>query len=221
MLERWLKSLPNPIGLIACNDVRGRHVLEACLNMGIRVPDTMAVIGVDNDDLFCDCCQPPLSSVEIDSEQAGFQAARLLDRMMKGKIHSARRIIAKPTHVVERHSTNILAMTDIEVAAALRFIRQTRGRNINVRDVLDQIPLSRRSLEMRFKKAAGRSIHQEIQTCRLQWVGELLRTTDLPLAKVAELAGYSSLSYMDVLFQRQTGLTPLKYKRYHQRHLYP
>ncbi|MEA1951863.1 MAG: DNA-binding transcriptional regulator, partial [Planctomycetota bacterium] len=184
-LTDWIGSLPKPVGLMACNDVRAHQVLMSCGENGIAVPDEVAVIGVDNDEMVCEICQPSLSSIELDSQQVGFEAAVLLDRMMDGEPLPKEATIIKPLRVVPRQSTDVLAVTDADIAAAVHFIREHACEGICVSDILGQVHLSRSTLERRFVKALSRSAKAEIVRVQLDRVKQLLAETNYPLAKVA------------------------------------
>ena len=149
-MNRWLRSLPVPIGLLACDDERGRQVLEACRAAGLRVPEDVAVIGVDNDELLCDLSDPALSSVVLDTLRAGFEAAKLLDGLMSGRVNGTHRIQVQPLYVLARRSTDTTAVDDPHVAAAVRFIHDFSNRPINVADIVAHVGISRRSLELAF-----------------------------------------------------------------------
>ena len=211
-LADWLGVLPKPAGLMACNDDRGREVLEACRAAGVNVPEELAVVGVDNDDLLCELADPPLSSVALNAERGGYQAAALLDRMMRSPSRKPRRLVVEPLHVVARRSTDIMALEDPDVAGALRFIHHQAGRPIRIDDVVDHLHMSRRSLEIRFQRAVGRTVHAEIQRARLERAKRLLLETDAQMPKVAEVAGYGSASYLIQVFRQQFGMTPAKYR---------
>lgn len=213
VLAQWLQRLPKPVGLMACNDDRGRQVLEACRAAGIAVPEEIAVIGVDNDELLCELSDPPLSSVALNAEGGGYQAAELLARMMQGNppAHPAR-LVVEPLRVITRRSTDITALDDADVAAALRFVQLHAGRPLRIEDIVDHVQISRRALEIRFHKALGRTIHDEIQRARLERAKRLLQETALPVPKVAEAAGYASPSYLIQVFRQHVGLTPAKYR---------
>ncbi|MFO8012841.1 MAG: DNA-binding transcriptional regulator [Phycisphaerae bacterium] len=211
-LAAWLRDLAKPVGVMACNDDRGRQVLEACRAAGVRVPEEAAVIGVDNDELLCDLSTPPLSSVALNTERGGFEAAALLDALMHGRPAAGQRIVVEPLRVETRQSTDVLAVEDREVADALRHIRDRAAEPVQVVDVVRAAGLSRRALEMRFRRAVGRSIHQEIQRVHLDRATHLLMETDLPTARVAEAAGFSSPSYFGKVFRRQMGVTPAGYR---------
>ncbi|MEA1951949.1 MAG: substrate-binding domain-containing protein, partial [Planctomycetota bacterium] len=149
-VAKWLKSLPKPVGLLAANDVRAQQVINACTEHGVAVPQDVAVIGVNNDELVCDMCHPKLTSVEPDTKKIGYEAARLLDRLMKGRKPLQQRILIQPTGVVSRESTNVMAMADRDVAAALQYIREHACDGISVHNVLEHISLSLSTLHRRF-----------------------------------------------------------------------
>lgn len=211
-MAQWLRSLPKPVGLMACNDDRGRQVLEACQAAGLRVPDDVAVVGMDDDELLCELAGPPLSSVALNAERAGYEAAELLDGLMSGRVKQPRRIVVEPLWVTTRQSTDVLALADREVAAALRFIREQADRPIQVRDVVREVGRSRRSLEIRFRRAIGRSVHAEIQRVHLERAKRFLVETDLPTPTIAEASGFGSASYLGMVFRRRLGMTPSQYR---------
>jgi LacI family transcriptional regulator len=212
VMSRWLAGLAKPVGIMACNDDRGREVLVACRQARLRVPEEVAVIGVDNDELLCDLSDPPLSSVALGAERAGFEAAALLDDLMAGRVKRPRRLVAAALGVVARRSTDVLVREDPEVAAALRFIHDNAGRPIRVYDVVSNLGDARRTLEIRFRQALGRSIHEEIQRTRLERAKHVLLETDLPLPRVARACGFGSPSYLAAVFRRHLGVTPIKYR---------
>ncbi len=212
-LARWLRALPKPIGLMACNDDRGREVLEACWEARLRVPEEVAVLGVDNDSLLCDLSNPPLSSVVLNAERGGFQAAALLHEMMSGQVRTPQQISVEPLYVVSRRSTDIVALEDVEAAAAMRFIRDHADQPIRVNQVAHAIGLSRRMLEIRFRQLLGRSLNDEIQQCHLETAKRLLAETDWPMGKIAAASGYSSASYLNVLFRRLLGVSPTEFRK--------
>ncbi len=218
-LVRWISQLPTPIGLFACDDDRGREVLEACSVAGLHVPEDVAVVGVDNDEVFCELSNPPLSSVSLNAKSAGYQAAALLDAMMSGRVRKPQRIIVEAVDVVTRRSTEVIAVDDADIAAALQFIRREQGRDISVDDVVETIAVSRRHLEKRFRETIGRTILEEIQLVRLERAKQLLLETTYSVAKVASLAGFGSVGYFVQFFHKRVGKTPLKYRfNGHSRH---
>ncbi|QEH31939.1 Xylose operon regulatory protein [Aquisphaera giovannonii] len=216
-IARWVAGLPRPLGIVACNDLRGHHVLDACARAGLAVPEEVAVIGVDDEELLCEMCDPPLSSVVPGAERIGHEAAELLDRLMAGDEDDRRspeldrRI--EPLGVVTRQSTDILAIPDADVAAALRLIRRRACEGLRVSDVLRRVPLSRSLLERRFRKFLGRSPQAEIRLVQVKRIKQLLAETDLPLAEVAALSGFEHVEYLSVVFKRLTGQSPGAYRR--------
>jgi LacI family transcriptional regulator len=212
LLARWISTLPMPIGLFACDDDRGREVLEACKLASLNVPEDVAVVGVDNDEVFCELSNPPLSSVALNAETAGYRAAALLDGMMQGRVKRRQKIVVEALGVVTRRSTEIVAVEDDDVASALQFIRRQQGCDISVDRVADEVALSRRSLEKRFRDTIGRTVLEEIQLTRLERAKRLLLETTYPISKVAEIAGFGSAGYFIQFFQKHVGKTPRKYR---------
>ena len=212
-LGAWLKELPKPVGLMSCNDDCGREVLDAALLAGLAVPDEMAVVGVDNDEILCELCDPPLSSVALNAEPGGYAAAELLDGLMSGRIQKPRNILVEAVGVVARRSTEVLAIEDRKVAQALQFIRKHEGEAIRVGDVLHAVPISRRSLEMRFRQALHRTIHEEILRARLRHARRLLRESDITLDELAERTGFGTASHLSAVFSRHMGLPPARYRK--------
>jgi len=212
-IEHWLRSLPKPVGVLACNDGRGRQIVDACQRANLAVPEDVAVIGVDDDALLCELCNPPLSSVMPDSERIGYEAAALLDHLMSGSRPSLRQWLIPPLGVRTRQSTDVLAIEDPDLTAAVRYIREHACQGISVQDILDQVSLSRTLLERKFRKYLGHSPQAEIRAVQLRRVQQLLAETHLRLERIAELAGYKYAEYMSVAFKRATGQTPGRYRR--------
>ena len=211
-LATWVSSLPKPVGLMACNDLRAQQILTACGDRRIAVPDEVAVIGVDNDELICELCHPPLSSIEQNSEKVGYEAAALLDRMLDGDAPPRDPILVEPLGVVARQSTDIVAVGDAEVAAAVHFIRGHACDGIHVDDILQHVQISRSTLERRFAKLLGRSPKAEILRVQLDRVKHLLSMTDYPLARIAQLTGFGFTESMCYSFKHTIGRTPGQYR---------
>ncbi|QNN21899.1 substrate-binding domain-containing protein [Planctomycetales bacterium ZRK34] len=212
-IERWIKRIDRPCAIMTCNDDLGLQVLDACRRLGIRVPDEIAVAGVGNDVCLCDLALPGLTSVDLNPQRIGYEAAALLDRMMHGKTITDREALIAPARIVARQSTDVVAAEDPHVAEALVFIRDQACRGIQVADVLRQVHLSRAALEPRFKQAIGRTVHQEIQRIRLARVQELLTATDMPIKQIARLAGFRYPEYMMRIFRQATGQTLKQYRK--------
>lgn len=211
-IARWLQSLPRPVGIMACNDVRGQHVLDACGQLGIHVPDQVAVVGVDNAETFCELCNPPLSSVVPDAERIGFEAAALLDRLMAGKAVPRQPLLLAPVGVVTRQSSDVFAVDDLLVARAVRFIREHACQGIKVAEVQGEVRCSRAVLERRFRKHLGHSPQEELRAVQLRRAKELLAETDWTLPRIAAAAGIEHPEYLSVLFKRKTGQTPGQFR---------
>jgi LacI family transcriptional regulator len=209
-LRSWLEGLPKPVGLMACNDVRARHVLEACRGLGLRVPHDVAVIGVDNDEMICDLTDPPLSSVDQAARQIGYEAAAILDRLMLGAAVAERRVVVPPLGVVARASSDTLATDDAEVVQTLQALRRDPWHRPHVAGLAAAAGISRSTLEHRFRAAVGRTIHEEYVRLRLAGMQKLILETDLSLKAVAQRTGFPSLQYMTTFLRRHTGLTPAR-----------
>ena len=214
-LAEWLMSLEKPVGIIACNDIRALQLLNAARECKIDVPDEVAVVGIDNDTILCNLADPPLSSVEHDTRRIGFEAAVLLDKMMRGYVPTEPRLLIDPLRVVTRQSSDVLAIRDQEVAAAMKFIRERACDGISVDDVVATVPVSRSTLERRFIKGVGRSIKSEINKVRIRRIKELLINTDYKLGAIANKVGFAHAEYMSVLFREAVGMTPGQYRKEH------
>ena len=212
ILGKWLQNLPQPLGVLACDDDRGRQVLEACRAAILQVPDDVAVVGVDNDELLCELSDPTLSSVALNSEQAGYEAAALLHGLMSKRIEKPRRILVAPSRVVTRRSTDVHITKDRDLAKAMRFIQDNIVRPIGVEDVVEHVDCSRRALELRFRRMLGRSVNEEIQLIRIERVKHMLAETDLSVAGIAEALSFNSSSYMIRLFRHKVGQTPAEFR---------
>ena len=212
-LMDWLRRLPKPIGIMTCNDDRGELLIEACKVEGLKVPDEVTVVGVDNDKLICDLCSPPLSSVAGNLQKIGYEAAEMLDRMIHGTETGEPTLRIRPTHVAARQSTDVLAVNDKDVVTALRFIRRCVRLNIGVQQVVVVTSLSRRALEQRFRSTLGHSIHDEIQRVRVELLTQMLAETRKPVTEIAEMLGFPDAAHVSRLFRRAKGISPVAYRR--------
>jgi LacI family transcriptional regulator len=213
-LMAWLKRLPRPAGVMTSTDLSGQQLLEACLRAGVHVPEEIAVVGADNDELVCRIAIPPLSSVIINDEQRGYEAAALLDRLMAGERAPKRPVLIEPVGVVTRASTDIMAIDDSAVAHAMRFLREHAAEEIGIDDVARAVAVSRTVLVRRFRRLVGRSIHQEIIRQRLNHAIQLLGETRLELKVIARKAGFRSQAYMNAVFQEKLGKTPGSFRNH-------
>lgn len=212
-LARWLLQLPKPIGIMVASDQLGHHLLEACRRACIPVPNDVAVVSVDNDETLCDMCNPALSSVEANHRLVGFKAAELMDRLLRGEAAPTAPTRVEPHGVVVRASSDVLAVTDQQVATALRIIRELACTGLSAASLIARIPTSRSVLQRRFKLETGRSIQQEIIQVRLNHARRLLANTDLPLVEVAERSGFNHREYLGAIFKAHLGKSPAEYRR--------
>ena len=211
-LVRWVRSLPRPAGVMACTDQLGFWLLDACVRAGIRVPEEVAVVGVENDEALCAMSRPPLSSVALPTERIGYEAARMLDRLMRGRSVPRTRIAIEPLGVVARQSSDVVAIDDPRLAAALRHIREQACAGIGVEDVLRAAPMSRSTLERGFRKVLGRSPHDELLRVRLEGARRLLSETDLKLSAVAHRSGFRHVQRLCEQFRAAFGETAGRFR---------
>jgi LacI family transcriptional regulator len=210
---RWLRKLPKPVGVFSPCDNWGVQLTEACRQVRLRVPEDVALLGVDDDELDCEFARPRLSSVILPAVRIGYEAAALLDRLLAGEKPPADPVLIPPTGVATRRSTEVLAIDDRDVVAAVRFIREHAHRPLRVADVLRQVSVGRRTLEVRFHKALGWGLGEEIRRAHLERAKRLLALTDLPVKAVAHQAGFSDCRHLAVVFRQQEGQTPTAYRR--------
>jgi len=209
----WLKSLPRPVGMMTCNDDMGRTVLEACKSVNIPVPEQIAVVGVDDDELTCGLTEPPLSSVALHSEKVGYRAAELLDRLMQGEKMNGQIIAHDPSHVVTRQSTDVIAVDDPDVSQALLFIRQHFKEPITVDDVANKVALSTRHLYKKFITTLGHTVHQEIKQARIEHICKLLIESDLSIYQITLSLGFASIEHISRYFRQEKGMSLQEFRK--------
>lgn len=212
-VERWIRTLPRPIGVLAVDASHARQLAEICHLTGVRVPDDIAVLAGSLDELLCDVSTPPLSSINVASERIGHEAASLLDAMMHEDPQQAPVIEVAPRGVRSRQSTDLLSIDEQDVVDALRFIRNNAHHGISVLDILREVPISRRSLEIQFQRYLGRSPAREIRRVQLEKSRELLGHSELSITEVAIACGFSNATRFGVAFKRDTGKTPQAFRR--------
>jgi LacI family transcriptional regulator len=212
-ISRWLKGLRKPVGVMTCHDDRGHQTLDACRRAGLRVPDDVAVIGVDNDVHLCNLCTPPLSSIDVNPSRIGYEAAALLMQLMNGAPRPTEPVmLGPPRGVVPRQSTDVLAVEDEDVAGALRFIRERATEGIQVRDVIANARRSPSTLERRIKATVGRTIKAEITRARMQRAKLLLQETDLAIGTIAVRSGFLEPKYFCEVFRQTEQMTATAYR---------
>jgi LacI family transcriptional regulator len=211
----WLTALPKPAAVFVAMDVRGRQVLDACRMAGLRVPHEVAVLAVDNDELICGSTMPPLSSIALDTDRMGFEAARLLDQLMRrARGRRPRRVerVFPPLKVVTRRSTETIPIADPVVARALEYIWLNAQNPVGVPEIVQHSGVSRRSLEMRFRACVGVTLQDELQRTRLKRVRALLAETNHSVRAIAHACGFTSASYLGKVFRRTFGMTMTQYR---------
>ena len=216
-LAAWLQSLPKPAGLMACNDDCGQQVIEACKLADLVVPDDVGILGADNDEVVCGLAEPPMSSVAINFERAGYEAALVLFRLLRGGRRAPLKITVRATHVVARRSTDIIAVSDTRLARAVQFVRDHARENLMVLDVARTAGLSRRTLEKLFRQELRCTIYGHIRQVRTDQVARLLVETELPVGRIAEDMGFPDLQHFARYFRAGKGMSPLAYRKRHGR----
>lgn len=212
-IAAWLQGLPRPIAVFACYDARGQQVLDACRRANLSVPEEIAVLGVDNDELICSLSPPPLSSIIPNPQKSGWTAAANLDRLMRGEMVPPVATYIPPLGVATRQSSDTLAVDDPQIAKVLRFIREHACTGIGVGEVLQHCPMGRRSLEHRMKALVGRTPHEEIFRVRMNHAKQLLTGTELKIAEIAERCGFLNVEYLSGSFRRATNMSPSEYRK--------
>lgn len=214
-LSKWLNELPKPLAIMACDDQCAQQITESCKISGIKVPEEVAVLGVDNDELMCMLSDPELSSIELDAEQGGYEAAAMLDRMMKdnSKGHD---IVVQPRKIVSRQSTDMYATADPQIAVSIRLIHQNYHTPLKVADIVQQIALSRRSFEMKFRKTTNLSVYQYILKLKMERFAALLAETRKPIGDIAHELGMDEIKNVSRRFKKLMGCSPGEYRKIKQ-----
>lgn len=212
MITEGLKSQQTPMAIFCTADYIGIWITEVCHEEGIKVPDHVAILGVDNDEILCSLTYPPLSSIAVPQEPAGAYALEIMGHLLRGRSLPKMKLL-KPLWVVTRQSTDLFAVDDPDLAAALRFISDHADQPINLPDIFEKVMVSRRSLERRFVDRLGRTPAEEVRRVHLERAKTLLATTDWSVTKVAEKSGFSSAIWMSSVFRKQLNTTPAAYRR--------
>ena len=214
-LVTWLQSLPKPVAIMACDDNHAYHITEACQQGGggrLRIPDDIAVLGVDNDETICRLSSPNLSSLNQNIEQGGYDVAQLIDRILRDPATPREDVMVQPTHIVTRQSTDIYANNDQHIAEVLKYIHENISQKITVDELVELVPLSRRLLETRFKRSMGTSIYDYILQTRIEKVAQLL-CEGMSVSEAAIELGFSDIKNLSRMFRQQRGMTPSEYRR--------
>jgi len=211
-MAEWVTGLPKPVAILAANDVAGMRLLDACNSADVAVPEQAAVLGVDNDEILNKLASPPMSSIDLDAIRIGYQAAALLGRLMHGDAPPDEPIFLPPAGVITRKSTDITAVQDPELAAALMFIRRHACDGITVHEVVRHVSISRATLERRFADQLHRSPYEEISRVRMEHVQRMLAMTDYTLDDIARQTGFRTASHLSTAFKHRTGQSPSDFR---------
>lgn len=209
----WLLSLPKPIAVMACDDTQGNVLIQACSSAGVKIPSDIAIIGVDNDEILCNMSDPALSSIDVNIERGGYEAAAMAHRMVLDPNYMGEDIVLHPSSIVSRMSSNIFATKDKSVLMALQYISTNIDKKLSVPDVLQQVPLSRRLLEQRFVKETGSTIYNYITFMRMDRFAQLLVTTNASIAEIASMMDEPDTKSISRRFQAIKGVTPSEFRK--------
>mgnify|MGYP003300036744 CR=1 FL=1 len=209
----WLKTLPPKTALFCCDDAHALFITETCRMMGIGIPDDIAVLGVDDDDLLCDISDPPISSIQLEVEEGGYQACRLLHQRLLSKSEKPFNVSIKPMGIKERLSTSVFNISDSHALNIIKYISDNYMNDISIPDILAHAPLSRRSIEMKFKNATGQTIYQYLISMRIEHLAYLLITTDRSPSELAYEVGFRDLNNIFRTFKKYKGCTVSEYRR--------
>lgn len=209
----WLSHLPKPVGIFAANDALGVRLLDACQRAGIAVPEEVAVVGAENEEMLCEFATPPLSSLRYDGLTVGYLAAQVLDRLMTGKKPKQRETLVPPRGILVRASSDDLVIIDQLVARAARMMREGAATGITVDEVCRKLNASRSTLERRMQAALKRSPKEEIQRLRFRQVERLLEDTNLTIDTIAQQTGFTHSHYLQAAFKQRHGVTPGEFRR--------
>ena len=213
-VANWLASLPKPVALFACDDNHALIISEACKMAGISIPDDVALLGVDNDELICEISDPPISSISLDVEQGGYDVCKCLHEALEAGSTKPFNVTINPGLIVQRTSTQRHNISDPYISKLVKYIDDNFNQEISTADILSLIPPSRRSIELKFKREmGGMTIYKYLTLCRIDHFAQLLTTTDLPLNEIAVMAGISDYSNFSRIFKKQKGYSPLEFRR--------
>jgi LacI family transcriptional regulator len=215
----WLKILPKPVAILASTDIFACHLINVASEVGLDIPEEIAILGINNDNAICNICDPPLSSIAFNFKQAGYNAAKLLDKMISGhETMHGQCIEIEPTHVETRGSTDVYAIDDSAIIQAMKYIRQNGNTPLQVDEVANHICMSKRLLQMKFHDLIGKSVHDEIIQAHFEIAKAMLIETNLSIDEVAVRSGFHYTSNMRRAFQKITGMLPQKYRQLHHAH---
>ena len=216
-MAEWLRMIPKPIGIMACDDNQGHNLIEACHSAGVKIPSEVSVIGVDNDELLCSLGSTTLSSIYVDIEDGGWKTAQLIERMVSFPGAPVEDVVLKPVKIVGRMSTAAFATDDDQIQKAVQFIHKNYQKKISVKDVTAEVALSRRLLERRFKSVTGQTIYQYITDLKIKHFSEMLLTTGDQVINIALALGENDTKSIARRFKQIYGCTPHEWREIHQK----
>ena len=216
-MREWLRMIPKPIAIMACDDNQGNNLIEACHTAGIRIPEEISVMGVDNDELLCSLGSTPLSSIYVDIEEGGWKAAELIEQRVADPDAPPRDVVLKPVKIVNRLSTAAFATDDVQIQKAVQFIHRNYQKKISVKDVMGDVALSRRLLERRFKAVTGQTLYQYISDLKIRRFAELLLDTDDQVVGIALSLGENDTKSISRRFKQVYGCSPNEWRETHKK----
>ena len=212
-MVKWLHALPKPAGILCIYDMLANEVATTCRHHGIRVPEEIAVLGTGNEVSVCNISKPPLSSIEGNYPDVGHEAARLMHRLIEGRVPPKNPILIPPGRIEVRQSSDMIAIEDPQIAEVMRYIRQHAHEPIDIKEILQEVPISRRAMERRFLRIVGRTPKEEINCIRMQIASGLLESTDLQMPAIANRSGFANPESFTRAFHREVGITPTEFRR--------
>ena len=216
----WLKNLPKPVAIFACVDERARHVSEACRRIGLEIPNEVAVLGVDDDDIICELAEPPLSSIALNPMQSGYMATKMLIDLIDNKVVENKEIIVRPIGVRTRQSSDIMAIKDTQIVNTIDYIKKNCTKPIQVEDIVQAVSVSRRTLERKFVDVLGKTLYQQIKECKTEKIAYLLLETNFSIKRIAFIMNFDDPSNLSRYFKQVRGISCKEFReRYGEIHL--
>ena len=213
VLGRWLRELPKPVALFCCDDAHALIISEICKMENISIPEDVSLLGVDNDELICNISDPPISSIELEVEKGGYAVGKLLHRQIRKEFVGPFNVVINPIRIELRQSTEKHNIEDPYVLRIVKYIERHIAADLTIDAIIGQIPLSRRNIELKFKRVMNTSIYQYVLKCRVKRFANLLLTTDLPLAEIAGEAGFRDCNNISRIFKKFMGCSPIEYRQ--------
>ena len=211
-VNQWLQKLPKPVALFCCDDTHALFISETCQMTNISIPEEIALLGVDNDELMCNISDPPISSIELEVEKGGYSIGRLIHQQIKKEHKDTFNIVISPIRIKLRQSTEKYNIKNPYIQEVVKYIETHYSSDLTVKSLLANIPLSRRNFEVKFKNELNTSIYQYILNCRCNHLADLLLTTDRPLADLAIEVGFKDYNNISRVFKKLKGCSPLEYR---------